>query len=146
MAQAILAAVKETGMPDGTFSLLHGSGRVVGSALVTHPAIQAVGFTGSTGGGTALMKLAASRPQPIPVYAEMGSVNPVFILPGAAASDGPGLASGLQVSATMGVGQFCTNPGVVLVESSKNGQCVGNGLYGRDVQGSIRYYAQSKHP
>lgn len=124
VGQAILAAIAETGMPEGTFSLLHGSGRVVGSALVTHPAIQAVGFTGSTAGGTALMKLASSRPQPIPVYAEMGSVNPVFILPGAAASNGPGLASGLQVSATMGVGQFCTNPGVVLVESSKTGNAI----------------------
>lgn len=124
VAQAILAAARETGMPDGTFSLLHGSGRVVGSALVSHPSIQAVGFTGSTGGGTALMKLAASRPQPIPVYAEMGSVNPVFILPGAAAANGAGLATGLQASATMGVGQFCTNPGVVLVETSDSGNAL----------------------
>jgi 2,5-dioxopentanoate dehydrogenase len=121
VGQAILAAVKETGMPEGTFSLLHGSGRVVGSALVTHPSIQAVGFTGSTAGGLALMKLAGSRPQPIPVYAEMGSVNPVFILPEAAAANAAGLANGLQVSATMGVGQFCTKPGVVLVEASDSG-------------------------
>lgn len=124
VGQAILAAVDATGMPDGTFSLLHGSGRVVGSALVSHPAIQAVGFTGSTAGGVALVKLAASRPQPIPVYAEMGSVNPVFVLPGAAAADPSGLAGGLQASATLGVGQFCTNPGVVLVESSDSGNAL----------------------
>jgi NADP-dependent aldehyde dehydrogenase len=124
VAQAILAAIEQTGMPEGTFSLLHGSGRVVGSALVAHPSIQAVGFTGSTAGGLALMKLAGSRPQPIPVFAEMGSVNPVFILPEAAAANGAGLASGLQVSATMGVGQFCTNPGVVLVESSDSGNAL----------------------
>lgn len=121
VAQAILAAVKATGMPEGTFGLLHGSGRVVGSALVTHPAVQAVGFTGSTSGGVALMKLASNRPQPIPVFAEMGSVNPVFILPEAAAANCAGLAGGLQVSATMGVGQFCTKPGVVLVETSDSG-------------------------
>ncbi|MCB1124185.1 MAG: aldehyde dehydrogenase family protein, partial [Verrucomicrobiae bacterium] len=81
VGQAILAAVEDMCLPEGTFSLLHGSGRVVGSALVSHPHIQAVGFTGSTSGGTALMKLASKRPQPIPVFAEMGSVNPVFILP-----------------------------------------------------------------
>jgi len=124
VAQAILAAITETGMPEGTFSLLHGSGRVVGSALVTHPSIQAVGFTGSTAGGLALMKLASQRPQPIPVFAEMGSVNPLFILPGAAANDPEGLGAGLQASVTMGVGQFCTNPGVALVEASDSGDAV----------------------
>ena len=124
VAQAILAAIQETGMPIGTFGLLHGSGRIVGSALVSHPSIQAVGFTGSTAGGTALMKLASSRPQPIPVFAEMGSVNPVFILPEAAATNGERLATGLQGSATLGVGQFCTNPGIVLVESSNSGNAL----------------------
>ena len=130
VGQAILAAIKETGMPTGTFSLLHGSGRVVGAALVTHPSIQAVGFTGSTAGGLALMKLASERPQPIQVFAEMGSVNPLFILPGAAAKNAEGLAMGLQVSVTMGVGQFCTNPGIALVESSDSGDEVVDAFVG----------------
>jgi 2,5-dioxopentanoate dehydrogenase len=130
VGQAILAAIKESGMPTGTFSLLHGSGRVVGAALVTHPSIQAVGFTGSTAGGLALMKLASERPQPIPVFAEMGSVNPLFILPGAAAKNAEGLAMGLQVSVTMGVGQFCTNPGIALVESSDSGDEVVDAFVG----------------
>ncbi len=119
VAGAVLAAIKKCGMPDGTFSLMHGSGRVVGAALVAHPSIQAVGFTGSTGGGKALMKIAAERKQPIPVYAEMGSMNPVFILPGAAAERGDKIAAGLQFSASLGVGQFCTNPGTVLVNTSE---------------------------
>lgn len=108
-------------LPEGVFSLLIGSGREVGSALVQHPAIKAVGFTGSTSGGTALMKLAADRAEPIPVYAEMGSVNPVFLLPGALKGDVRKLAIGLRASATMGVGQFCTNPGIVLVPSGESG-------------------------
>jgi len=121
VGQAVLAAAEATSMPTGTFSLLQGSGRTVGAALVKHPAIQAVGFTGSTAGGTALMRLASERAQPIPVYAEMGSVNPVVILPGVLARDSEKIATGLQASATLGVGQFCTNPGVVLVEQSEAG-------------------------
>jgi NADP-dependent aldehyde dehydrogenase len=85
-----------------------------GLALVRHPKLEAVGFTGSLGAGRALCDAAAARPKPIPVYAEMGSVNPVFVLPGALAERGEKIAEGLAGSATLGVGQFCTNPGVVV--------------------------------
>ena len=101
-------------MPEGLFSVLHGRGREVGTALVKHPATRAVGFTGSLTGGRALFDAAASRPEPIPVYAEMGSLNPVFALPGALESRGEAFAEGLQQSVTLGVGQFCTNPGLVV--------------------------------
>lgn len=121
IGQAVRAAAEKSGMPDGVFSLLFGGGRTVGSALVSHPAIKAVGFTGSTAGGTALMKLASERPEPIPVYAEMGSVNPVVLLPQALGANSVDIANGLHISATMGVGQFCTNPGIVLVEKSETG-------------------------
>lgn len=121
VARAVQKAARDTGMPEGVFSLLFGGGRTVGSALVSHPAIKAVGFTGSTAGGTALMKLASERAEPIPVYAEMGSVNPVVLLPEALANNSETIANGLHVSATMGVGQFCTNPGLVFVQSGPEG-------------------------
>ena len=121
IGQAVRAAAEKTGMPDGVFSLLFGGGRTVGSTLVSHPAVKAVGFTGSTAGGTALMKIASGRPEPIPVYAEMGSVNPVVLLPKALQGNIDSIASDLHVSATMGVGQFCTNPGIVLVEKGETG-------------------------
>lgn len=111
-------AVRELGLPEGTFSLLFGPGRETGVALVTDPRIKAVGFTGSTAGGRALMDAAAARPEPIPVYAEMGSVNPVFMLPDALASRSDALATGLHASVTLGVGQFCTNPGLVFAVDS----------------------------
>jgi alpha-ketoglutaric semialdehyde dehydrogenase len=110
----ILAAVAECGVPGGVFSLLQGRGNALGSALVADPRIKAVGFTGSRAGGLALVAIGASRPEPIPVYAEMSSVNPVLILPGALAKRTEGLASGFIASLTLGAGQFCTNPGVVL--------------------------------
>lgn len=113
-AQAIVRAVEKTGMPEGVFSMLHGWSNDVGLALVRHPLTKAVGFTGSLRGGRALFDAAAARPEPIPVYAEMGSVNPVFLLPSALAERTAGLATGLAQSITMGVGQFCTNPGVML--------------------------------
>ncbi len=114
VAGRILAeAVADCGLPSGVFSLLFDDGHTVGSALVTHPEIRAVGFTGSYRGGKALMDLAAARPHPIPVYAEMGSVNPVFVLPGALAERGEQLAAGLHGSYTLGGGQFCTKPGLV---------------------------------
>ena len=122
VGRAVKEAAKVTGMPDGVFSLLFGGGRTVGTALVSHSRVKAVGFTGSTGGGTALMKLASERPEPIPVYAEMGSINPVFILSGALAEQSDSIASGLHVSATMGVGQFCTNPGLVMVQQDERGE------------------------
>lgn len=115
VAQAVLRAALATNMPEGVFSLLYGGGRLVGIPVVQHPAIQAVGFTGSRRGGTALMEAASNRPQPIPVYAEMSSVNPVVILPGALERGEAALAEAFFNSLTLGVGQFCTNPGLVFL-------------------------------
>ncbi|MGC6426204.1 MAG: aldehyde dehydrogenase (NADP(+)) [Akkermansiaceae bacterium] len=112
--RCIQKAAQDNGMPEGTFSLLYGS-QDLGQALVESPVIQAVGFTGSQAGGTALMKIAAARPQPIPVYAEMSSINPVIILPAALAEKGEELAEGLFGSLMLGAGQFCTNPGLVFL-------------------------------
>ncbi|MCA1597376.1 MAG: aldehyde dehydrogenase (NADP(+)), partial [Chloroflexi bacterium] len=112
-AGAVLKAAAAIGMPDGVFSMVHG-GPDIGVALVRHPLAEAVGFTGSLRAGRALFAAAAARNRPIPVYAEMGSVNPVFLLPGALAQRGTGLAEGLKTSVTLGVGQFCTNPGLVM--------------------------------
>ena len=111
---AIAAAVAECGMPRGTFSLLFGNGSDIGSALVRDPRIKAGGFTGSRGGGTALMALAAARPQPIPVYAEMSSINPVLLFPEALKARGDAIGTAFAGSLTLGVGQFCTNPGLVI--------------------------------
>lgn len=118
VGRLILHAVRDAGLPEGTFSLLFDAGFTVGQALVRHPRVKAVGFTGSLKGGRALADLAAARPEPIPVYAEMGSVNPVFILPGALAERAAAIVEGLHASATLGVGQFCTNPGVIVLERS----------------------------
>ncbi len=124
--RAILAAVRSRGLPEGSFSLVHGAGADVGGMLVQHPSTCAVGFTGSLAGGKALFDLAAGRPEPIPVYAEMGSINPVFLLPAAVAERGPAIAQGLQQSVTLGVGQFCTNPGlVVAVDGAGTSELVG---------------------
>ncbi|KAG0934475.1 hypothetical protein G6F31_016104 [Rhizopus arrhizus] len=101
-------------MPEGVFSLLIGAGREIGEALVAHPAIKAVGFTGSRQGGLALVKIANGRPEPIPVYAEMSSINPVFVLPAALAARTDAIAQGFVESLVLGAGQFCTNPGLVL--------------------------------
>lgn len=118
VASAIVTAAEKTGMPEGVFSLVQGAGHQLGGDLVQHPLITAVGFTGSFRGGKALFDLANQRPVPIPVYAEMGSTNPVFILPGALAEN-VDLAQGLASSLTLGVGQFCTNPGLVLMEKGE---------------------------
>lgn len=112
---AVSNAVRECGLPEGTFSLLFSSGYEVGQALVKHCAIKAVGFTGSRRGGRALMDIAAARPEPIPVYAEMSSVNPTFILPSAVKERGDAIVAGLHASVTGGAGQFCTKPGLVFV-------------------------------
>ncbi len=112
---AIREAVRACGLPEGVFSLLFDAGIEVGSRLVSHAAIKAVGFTGSLAGGRALMKLAAARPVPIPVYAEMGSTNPVFVLPGAMRSRSAAISAGLLNSFTLGAGQMCTKPGLVFV-------------------------------
>jgi alpha-ketoglutaric semialdehyde dehydrogenase len=114
VAHAIVKAVEQYGMPPGVFSLLNGTSNDLGAQLVAHPRIKAVGFTGSRAGGTALMKIAAARPEPIPVYAEMSSINPVILLPGALQSRAAALAKEFVGSLTLGVGQFCTNPGVVV--------------------------------
>ena len=121
VGKAVVAAVESCGLPEGTFSLLYGGGRTVGQQLVGHPALKAVGFTGSRSGGRALFDLAASRPEPIPVYAEMSSVNPIFILSGALAERTEEIVQGLHGSATLGAGQFCTNPGIVLHEKGEVG-------------------------
>ncbi len=121
---AIRDAAEQTGMPEGVFSLLFTEGHDVAQALVGHPAIKAGGFTGSRGGGLKLLQIAQSRPEPIPFYAEMSSVNPVFILPNALAQRGAQLAAGLHGSITLGVGQFCTNPGIVLAPKGEAGDAM----------------------
>src|SRR6202041_3779286 len=115
VGHAIRESVRASGLPEGVFSMLFDAGVDVGVQLVKHPAIKAVAFTGSFAGGTALMKLAAARREPIPCYSEMGSVNPVFVLPGALSKRASAIAGGLQGSFTLGAGQFCTKPGLVLI-------------------------------
>ncbi len=110
---AIAQAVKSTSMPEGTFSMLHGRSPEISVALVTHPQTRAVGFTGSLRAGRALFDAAARRPDPIPVYAEMGSTNPVFVLPEVLKKRGSSIAEGLFKSVLLGAGQFCTCPGLV---------------------------------
>ena len=115
VAQAIDAAIKATGIPAGTFSLVQGGKRDVGEALVQNPFIKAVGFTGSLAGGRALFNLCAARPEPIPFFGELGSVNPMFLLPAALAARGEAIGKGWAGSLTLGAGQFCTNPGIAVV-------------------------------
>ena len=114
VASAIVKAAMATGMPNGVFSNLNSSGIAVGVDLVKHPKVKAVGFTGSIKAGRALLDLAAKREEPIPVFAEMGSVNPVVILPEALYKNGKNLAKTYAGSITLGTGQFCTNPGLLL--------------------------------
>jgi len=114
VGRAVVKAVELCGLPAGVFSLLTGSGNGIGQELVRHPAIKAVGFTGSRSGGVALMGVAAARPVPIPVYAEMSSINPVFLLPRALAARAEDIAAGFAASLVLGVGQMCTNPGLVI--------------------------------
>jgi len=114
VAGAIRKAVNKTGMPKGVFQHLHGSGFEVGQALVKHPLTKAVGFTGSLAGGKALFDLACQRTQPIPVFAEMSSINPVVLLPETLNQQAEKTATALVGSITLGVGQFCTNPGLIV--------------------------------
>lgn len=114
VGRVIQSAVRAAGLHPGVFSLLIGEGNAIGQALVQHPAIQAVGFTGSRQGGLALCRIAAARPQPISVYAEMSSINPMFLLPGALARRADALAQGYVDSLVLGTGQFCTNPGLAI--------------------------------
>jgi NADP-dependent aldehyde dehydrogenase len=122
VGKVIQKSVQECGLPAGVFALLFDAGIEVGTALVQHPAIQAVAFTGSTKGGQALMRLAAQRPVPIPCYAEMGSANPLFILSGAMQERSEQIAQGLLASVTLGSGQFCTKPGVVFLPQNSSAQ------------------------
>ena len=114
VGKAIQAAVATCGLPEGVFSMLFDNGFQVGLALVAHAAVKAVGFTGSRNGGLALVRAAAQRPEPIPVYAEMSSINPMFLLPDALKTNAKGIATGYVDSLTLGAGQFCTNPGMVI--------------------------------
>jgi alpha-ketoglutaric semialdehyde dehydrogenase len=114
VSRAIANAVGETGMPAAIFSLLHSTRNDIAIALVKHPFATAVGFTGSLRAGRALFNAVASRPDPIPVYAEMGSTNPVFVLPGAMRERGEAIAQGMKLSVMLGVGQFCTSPGLAV--------------------------------
>ncbi len=128
VGRTIAAAVQAAGVPKGTFSLLHGREHRVGEALVAHRETRAVAFTGSFAGGRALFDVAAARPVPIPVFAEMGSINPIFIFPHALAAGGHDIATGLAQSVTLGVGQFCTNPGLVVVPSGERGTAFAEAL------------------
>ncbi len=114
LARAVYKALLKHSLPAGCFSLLQGRGNEIGLTLVKHPLTQAVAFTGSLRGGRALFDAASARPNPIPVYAEMGSINPVFLLPGALQERGEQIAEAYIQSVNMGVGQFCTNPAIVL--------------------------------
>ncbi|MBT6543536.1 MAG: aldehyde dehydrogenase (NADP(+)) [Rhodobacteraceae bacterium] len=115
VAEAIRAAVVKCDMHPGVFSFVQGGNLEVGQALVQHSLIKAVGFTGSLGGGRALFDLCARRPEPIPFFGELGSINPMFILPAAAKARGADIGTGWAGSLTMGAGQFCTNPGIVVI-------------------------------
>lgn len=122
VSQAIDAAIKATGMPAGVFSMVQSNTNEAGGALVQHPAIKAVGFTGSFGGGKALFDLAMARPEPIPFFGELGSLNPVFVMPAALSARGGDIGAGWAGSLTMGVGQFCTNPGLVILPDTEGAE------------------------
>jgi 2,5-dioxopentanoate dehydrogenase len=124
VGQVIARSVKECGLPAGVFALLYGAGSEIGAALVDHPRVKAVGFTGSLAGGKALMQRAAARPEPIPCFMEMSSVNPVFVLPEALRTRGAQIAGGLFGSFTLGVGQFCTKPGLVFLPRNEDADAV----------------------
>ncbi|NNK60881.1 MAG: aldehyde dehydrogenase (NADP(+)) [Flavobacteriaceae bacterium] len=127
VASAIIKAAQNTNMPNGVFSNINSSGIEVGQKLVAHPGIKAVGFTGSINGGRALFDLASQREEPIPVFAEMGSINPVVILPKALHEKGESLAKTYAGSITLGTGQFCTNPGLILgIESDELSKFIKN--------------------
>ena len=114
VAAAIDAARVACGLPAGVFALLIGADNAAGAALVADPRMKAVGFTGSRAGGTALMAIAAARPEPIPVYAEMSSINPILLFPGALRQRAATIAKAFAGALTLGAGQFCTNPGLVI--------------------------------
>ena len=124
VAEAVNAAREKLGLHPGVFSLIQGGTRKVGEALVRHPLIKAVGFTGSLKGGRALFDLCAARPEPIPFFGELGSVNPMFLLPEAVKTRGPAIGAGWAGSLTMGAGQFCTNPGIAVIAEGPEGDAL----------------------
>ena len=134
VAVCVAAAVDELGLPAGTFSLVHGASSHVGEQLARAEEIEAIGFTGSLAGGRSLFDVAAARPRPIPVYAEMGSVNPMLITPGALAARSDAIAQGLTASITGGTGQFCTKPGVVLIPAGADGDAFADDVARRLAQ------------
>lgn len=147
VAGAIIRAVQQSGIPDGTFSMVHATDSDVSLKLVQHPGIQAVGFTGSERAGRAIFNAAAARPQPIPAYVEMGSINPVFLLPGALAQSGEGIAQSLFGSINLGVGQFCTSPGVIVGNRDQHLDAFGRklaGLFESGPSGTMLYPNISK--
>jgi len=127
-AEAISEAVAKCGFPEGTFSLLFSADYEIGSSLVAHTSIKAVGFTGSRAGGRTLMRIASERDEPIPVFAEMSSVNPTFVLPNAADERADEIAEGLFSSFTLGVGQFCTKPGIIVLAASDGADRIAEAL------------------
>ena len=148
VGRVIQEAVRQSGLPAGVFALLFDAGIDAGSSLAQHPAVKAIAFTGSTGGGQALMRLAAQRPEPISCYAEMGSTNPLFILPGAMRERAAQLAQGLQTSFTMGSGQFCTKPGLVFVpqlESAEFLEGLQHGVASLAPQGMLTHSIAAKY-
>lgn len=126
VAAAVTAAVRASGAPDGTFALLDDASAAASIALVQAPQIKAVGFTGSLGGGRALLEASMSRPDPIPVFAEMGSLNPVFVLPGAASD--PAWAATLAASVTGSAGQLCTKPGLIVCPDDAAGVALADAI------------------
>ena len=143
VGQMVRESVRECGLPEGVFSLLFGSGAEIGTALMKHPLVKAGGFTGSRTAGRILMDVAASRPEPIPFYAEMSSTNPVFILPGALRERGENIAAGLHTSFTMGAGQFCTKPGMVFLSRGNDAASFTDKL-GNLVAGSAPFHLLTK--
>jgi alpha-ketoglutaric semialdehyde dehydrogenase len=143
VGEAVRKAVRTCGLPEGVFSLLFGAGTSVGTSLVKHPLIKAGGFTGSTGAGRALMNLAMSRPEPIPFYGELGSTNPVFLLPGAMQSRSAQIAAGLYGSFTLGAGQFCTKPGLIFLSEGRTSDDFVSELKGK-VSGAPQYALLTK--
>jgi NADP-dependent aldehyde dehydrogenase len=152
VAEAIHAAIAACNLHPGVFSLIQGGNRRVGEALVTHPLIKAVGFTGSLAGGRALFDLCAARREPIPFFGELGSVNPMFLLPAAMQARGAQIAAGWAGSLTMGAGQFCTNPGIAVVmqdqaDALASGTVAALQAVGSQVmlsEGIARAYAQGR--
>ena len=136
VGHAIVRSAVSCGLPPGVFALLFDAGTQVAAALVQHPAVKAVGFTGSLRAGRALMDLAAARPDPIPCFTEMSSTNPLVVLPQALASRGAAIAAGLFDSFTLGVGQFCTKPGLVFLPANSDGDAFAQELQIRTRQGA----------